>query len=136
MTITAVQVSDLRADLGDEANAFDDEELTRLLERSRDSNGTERHSVALAMGIFQLLTQAARFASYTVNEAEERRGEIWKALEAAYNLLLTRPDVNEALGSGGTIGAMTTRQMKWQKTSAHADEYGRRWFWGGYFGNH
>jgi hypothetical protein len=50
--VTQQVVDDLRADLGDSAGAFTNEELTRLLERSEDSSGNERYYVALAMGLY------------------------------------------------------------------------------------
>lgn len=125
MVATEDMLRDLRVDLGDEAGAFTDEELRRLLVRSvHPTSGLEQPSVALAMGIFQLLTQAARFASYTVNEAEERRGEIWKQLEGTYQLLLRRPDVNDALGSAGSNGAVAFRAFTYTKTRGQYDEYG------------
>lgn len=121
---TSDALSDLRQDLGDEAGAFTEDELRRLLVRSADpQTGEERPSVALAMGIFQLLTQAARFADYVVNEAQERRGEIWKQLEGTYELLLKRPDVRDVLAPA-TSGAITFRAFTYTKTRVTYDEYG------------
>lgn len=121
---TDQELSDLRNDLGDTAGAFSVPELTRLLERSQDSNGDSQHYVALAMGVFQLLTQAARFADYTVNEAQERKSEIWKNLEGTYKLLLLRPDVSAALGPDSSgAGVIVRRRTKYTKTRTAAGEY-------------
>lgn len=119
---TEQELTDLRNDLGDTTGAFSDEELTRLLERSVDGSGNAQHYVALAMGIFQLLTQAARFASYVVNEAQERREEIWKNLKGTYDLLLARPDVDAILGSSSS-GGLITRKFTYTRTRTTTGEY-------------
>lgn len=122
MTATVEEVNDLRADLGDTTSAFTQEELERLLERSQDSAGNNRHFVALAYGILQLLNQANRFATYTVNEAQERRGEIAQNLRATYKLLLDRPDVAEELGAAAG-GGMVTRSWTFKRTLGASTEY-------------
>jgi hypothetical protein len=119
---TQQELDDLSADLGDTNGAFEQAELVRLLERSRDESGNERHYVALAMGIFQLLTQAARFADYVVNEAQERRSEIWKNLKGTLDLLMERPDVSSALGPDSS-GGFQRRAMSYTRTRTAAGEY-------------
>jgi hypothetical protein len=120
--VTQQVVDDLRADLGDSAGAFTNEELTRLLERSQDSGGNQRYYVALAMGLYQLLNQAARFADYTVNEAAERRGEIWEHLRGSLQLLMDRDDVRSVLGQG-EAGGFQRRRMTYTRTVAASGEY-------------
>lgn len=114
-------LDDLRADLGDSNNAFSEDELTRLLERAAGN-----HYVALAMGLFQLTTQSARFADYVVNEGQERRSEIWNQLKGSYDLLMTRPDVKVALGeNSGVGGGMQTRKLSYTHTRQPGGEYSR-----------
>ncbi len=122
MAITQDEVDDLRADLGDTTSAFSQEELERLLVRSADAAGNSRHFVALAYGILQLLNQANRFATYVINEAEERRGEIAKNLRETYKLLLERADVAEELGNAAD-GAMQTRRWTFTRTRSASGEY-------------
>lgn len=113
-------IDDLRADLGDENQAFSGEELARLLDRAAGN-----HYVALAMGLFQLLTQSARFNDYVMNEGQERRSEIWQQFKGTYDLLLERPDVKETLGSqAGASGGLQTRKLKYTKTAGQYDEFG------------
>lgn len=122
MVVLQQEVDDLRADLGDTTGAFTQEELVRLLERSQDGAGENRHFVALAYGILQLLNQANRFASYTINEAEERRSEIAKNLRETYRMLLDRPDVAEELGAAAG-GGMVTRRFTFTRTRSATGEY-------------
>lgn len=126
MAATADELTDLVADLGDTTGAFSDSELRRLLDRSvSPDTGANQHYVAVAMGLFQLLTQAARFADYVVNEAQERRSEIWQNLKGTYDLLMERPDVSKALGpQSGDSGGFQTRSLKYTRTRGlGSDEY-------------
>jgi hypothetical protein len=118
-SITGEELDDLRADLGDETNAFTEEELVRLVIR-----GAGNHWVAVALGIFQLLTQSARFSAYVVNETQDR-ADVWRQLKGTYDALLARPDVRAVLGSGaGAGGTIRTRKLGYASTLNDLGEYG------------
>lgn len=83
-------VAELRLDLGDTGTppAFTDTELAALLTRA-GNNGR----LALAHGLWQLLTQAARLNDYTVGQSDEKRSQVFDQLRTAYALASTNSDV-------------------------------------------
>lgn len=85
-------VAELRVDLGDTGTppAFTDAELTALLARA-SNNGR----LALAQGLWQLLTQAARLNDYTVGQSDEKRSQVFAQLQAAYKLASAGADSGE-----------------------------------------
>lgn len=68
---------DFRADIGDSGTppAFSDAELQRLYERTG-----EDYNRAVLLAFDQLLSGAAKFASYTQNQTQEKKSEIFNNL--------------------------------------------------------
>lgn len=75
-TLTAEQLSDFRADIGDTGSspAFSDAELQRLYVRE----GTYTKAVLLAFD--QLIANAAKFTDYTQNDTQEKKSQVFENL--------------------------------------------------------
>ncbi len=77
MSLSAEQLTDLRADLGDQLSpyAFSDAELDRLYERNdSDWNST------LIMAIEQLLQNSAKLYNYTAGYTRQDEGQVFDHL--------------------------------------------------------
>lgn len=103
-------VAELRLDLGDTGTppAFTDAELSALLARA-GNNGR----LALAQGLWQLLTQAARLNDYTIGQSDEKRSQVFAQLQAAYKLAST----------GGDVGTVQTAPIRYG-TAVATSEFG------------
>lgn len=88
MTITAQQITDLRADIGDEGEtAFSDAEISRIWDRVSGASSTnEQHEAALALMARQLMSNAAKLADYSAGETSEKRSQIFKHLKMLYDM--------------------------------------------------
>lgn len=77
MSLTAIQLSDFRADIGDTGSspAFTDDELQRLYTRADDDE-----ALARVYAIRQLIAHAAKFSDYTVGQTSERKSQIFDHL--------------------------------------------------------
>ena len=82
--LTATELADLRADIGDEGStpAFSDAELQRLYDRvDNDYDST------VVLAIRQLMVNAAKFADYTAGESSVKKHQIFDNLKKTYELL-------------------------------------------------
>ena len=75
--LTAVQLNDLRNDLGDTGvtPAFPDAELQRLYLRT-----SEGYTATVILGLDQLIMNTAKFADYTQNDTEEKKSQVFTNL--------------------------------------------------------
>lgn len=96
---SAEQISDLRADVGDEAGtAFTDDEITRIWARvSGAESEVIQHEAALALMFRQLMSNAAKFADYTAGDTDEKRSQVFKHLKTMYSLYADR--LEDVLGT-------------------------------------
>lgn len=88
-TLTATQLSNLRADLGDTGGtpAFSDAELQALWDRLTDApNETVQHEATLALAFRQLLAQVAKFHSYTAGQVSENLDQVYAHIKAMFEL--------------------------------------------------
>lgn len=88
-TLTATQLSDLRADLGDTGGtpAFSDAELQALWDRlTAAPNETVQHEATLALAFRQLLAQATKFHSYSAGQVSENLQQIRDNIAAMFEL--------------------------------------------------
>jgi hypothetical protein len=108
-TPTDVQISDLRADIGDQdATAFTDDEITRIWYRMRGaSSEVQQHEATLAMMARQLMTQAAKLVNYRAGAISENRGDVIKNLERIYNLF--KPSLEAVQGTSRQFAQTTIR---------------------------
>lgn len=98
MALTAQQISDLRADLGDVATppVFTDADLERAWERvSGAKDETQRHEAALGLLARQLLTSAAKLHDYAAGQSREDVSQVFEHLRHVYELY--RPALQAAL---------------------------------------
>lgn len=102
---------DFRADIGDTATppAFTDPELARLYERAG-----EAYDRAVLLAFDQLLSGAAKFASYTQNQMQEKKSEIFNNLLKLRTLWAGKVDTaDKATAAGQQVRlAGLTRQPK------------------------
>lgn len=126
---TDQQVTDLRNDLGDVNEAFTVEELQRLFARAAEYGVTtspDSHWVAMALGVLQLTTQAARFNDYVLTDNQERRSQVWSQFNSLLEELKAIPAVNRVLGStAGDAGAIQFRKLTYNNTQNLTAEYSR-----------
>lgn len=76
--MTADQLSDFRKDIGDEDSdnyVFTETEINRLFTRA-DSD----YDRTVILALEQLITNAAKFADYTVGQTTERRSQVFDQL--------------------------------------------------------
>ncbi len=91
-------IADLRQDLGDTGTppAFADPELQALLDREGGD-----HRRALLRGLWQLLTQAARFNDYSLGQSREQQSQVFDHLKALYAAVR-----EEVAGSGPQVAIL------------------------------
>lgn len=102
MALTSTQRTDMQADLGigSDQKVFANDELDRLYARA-DSD----YELAVAMGIRQLLVNAARFNDYTRGETKESKSQIFDHLKEMYEYWLIEAGGAVAPLVAGTIEA-------------------------------
>lgn len=83
MALTADELNDLRADLGDQTSpyAFSDDELQRLHIRTG-----EAYTRTLLLAIKQLLMNATKFYNYTAGYTRQEQAIVFKNLKDMYEL--------------------------------------------------
>jgi hypothetical protein len=97
MAITAQQIIDLRADIGDTNNTFSDAEIERIWERvSGASNELIQHEAALALMARQLMNNAAKLHDFSVAGDSNRLSQIFEHLKDIYKMY--SPSLEIALG--------------------------------------
>lgn len=74
MALTADQLADFRADIGD--TDYTDDELNRLFTRASDDYNT-----AVYLAFRQLLADSSRYIDYKVAQTEEKRSQIFDHLQ-------------------------------------------------------
>ena len=74
--LSAAQLLDIRADLGDDGTVFTDAELHRLYTRANSDYNT-----SVAMGVRQLLINASKMHDYSIAHSSESKGQIFKNLQ-------------------------------------------------------
>lgn len=126
----AGEVTDLRADLGDTQDKWETEALQALLNRAARKlpAGTPQQwvDVAAAMGLAQLLSSAARFNDYVIAEEQQKKSDIFRGMNAAYQNKLALNHVRVALGlSGGDIDAVIIVKLGYTRTREAGDEFAR-----------
>lgn len=86
MSLSAEQLTDFRADLGDQTQpyAFTDLELERLYERAGSYNG------AKLLAIDQLIMNAAKFYNYKAGYTQQDEAEVFKNLVRVREILQTQ----------------------------------------------
>ncbi len=83
--LTATQLTDIRADVGDSNEAFSDVELQRLWVRVENASSDEVRWDALKASIFeQLLNDATKLHDYSAGAVEHKLGKIYDQLEKRY----------------------------------------------------
>lgn len=126
---TPQQLTDLRNDLGDVNEAFTNEELGRLFDRATEYGVTtfpDAHWVAMALGVLQLTTQAARFNDYVLTDNQERRSQVWSQFNTLLEELKAIPAVNRVIGTtAGDSGVPVFRKLTYNNTQTLAGEYTR-----------
>lgn len=86
MSLSAEQLTDLRADLGDQTEpyAFTDLELERLYERAGTYNG------AKLLAIEQLIINSAKFYNYKAGYTQQDEADIFDHLVKVRDILMTQ----------------------------------------------
>lgn len=96
MTLTADQLSDLRADLAASDTTFTDEELDRLWERvSSAPNAYVRYRATLGLAWEQIAAGAAKFHDYEAGAVKEKLSQVFD--HARKMAALYQPDVAAAM---------------------------------------
>lgn len=105
MSLTAVQKSDARADLGGAStDVFTDDELDRNYERvSGAENDAQRWSAFLGLCWRQLLASSVKLRTYVSGQTEEKLENIFKHVQDMY--ALHKDDLEAALNT--KTGAMS-----------------------------
>ena len=119
MTLTAEQISDMRADLGDQVipYAFEDLELDRLYTRNESDWNT-----TLIMAIDQLLMGTAKFYNYAAGYTRQDEGQV-------FDHLLKMRDVFASRSNGAFIVPIhPVRRRKHHAKHKHLDD-GQGWCW-------
>lgn len=121
-------VADLRADLGDIGNRWKVEELEQLLDRAqrRYAAGTAQQwvDIACAMGLAQLLSNAAKFNDYVIAEEQQKKSDIWRQMNGTYQNKLLMGHVKAALNiEGGSTSGIQQQTLGYQRTRGSGDEF-------------
>lgn len=102
MPLTALQLEDIRADVGDVNTAFTDAEIVRLYDRLTDApNESTRLEAVKGMMFERLLNQASKLHDYSAGAVDEKLSQIVKNLEA--RLAYYRPAMEAARGQNRQI---------------------------------
>jgi len=99
MPLTAEQLTDLRADLGDTgaSPAFSDAELERLYVRAG-----ENYAKTMVMALNQLLASVSKLTDYTQNQTQEKASQVFGHLSKLR-------DIWQAQASGSSTGMKVVR---------------------------
>lgn len=99
MAITAQQLADIRADIGDESSAiWTDDEISRVWERVSGATSTnQRHEATLALLVRQLLGNAVMLRDYTAGATAEKQSQVFSQLQKLYALY--KDSLDSALGT-------------------------------------
>lgn len=76
MALTAEQLSDFRADIGDDGSVFTEDELNRLYERASSD-----YDQAIVLALRQLLASAVKLHDYQIAHAMERKSQVFDHLQ-------------------------------------------------------
>ena len=83
--LTATQLTDIRADVGDSNSAFSDLELQRLWARVENASSDEVRWDALKASIFeQLLNDATKLHDYSAGAVEHKLGKVYDQLNKRF----------------------------------------------------
>jgi hypothetical protein len=95
--LTATQLTDIRADVGDSNSAFSDAELQRIWVRVANASDDETRWDALKAMIFeQLLNDASKMHDYTAGAVSHKLSQVYDQLEKRYKEYL--PALEDARG--------------------------------------
>lgn len=122
MSITAQQIADLRADIGDNGNppVFGDPEVSRIWDRlASAADDAQRHEAALGLMARQLLNNAARLHDYAAGNNEEKLDQVFKHLQAVYEMY--RPALQAALGQKKQVVMSKLRAVPRQDRALPSD---------------
>lgn len=98
MTLTATQLADFRADIGDAtATVFTDIELNRLYERA-----SENYAQAIVLALRQLLANAAKLHDYRLAQSTESLSQVFSNVKQLLQYWEERVD-EETAGTAGQI---------------------------------
>lgn len=99
MAITAQELADIRADIGDESGTiWTDADISRIWERvSGAANTNQRHEAALALLVRQLLGNAVMLRDYTAGATSEKMQQVFSNLQKLYAMYA--PSLESALGT-------------------------------------
>lgn len=120
-TPTADQISDLRADIGDEdATTFTDDEIVRVWARVQGAaNATEQHEASLAIMARQLMAQSAKFTTYRAGAVSENRSDVMKHLKMLYEMY--KPSLEKAQGTNRQFAKSVLRAKPRQNRTEPGD---------------
>lgn len=107
MPMTAQQIVDLRADVGDAAEAFTDPEISRLWDRTSGAADEYTHLKAVKALMFEgLLNNATKLHDYTAGATAEKLSQIVANLKD--RLKAYEPALEAAMGqkTGVAVGAL------------------------------
>lgn len=74
--LSADQLTDFRADIGDDGTVFSDAELNRLYTRAESD-----YNLAIVLAFRQLMTNAAKLHDYTLAQSSERQSQVFDHLK-------------------------------------------------------
>lgn len=118
MAITSQQISDLRADFGDDdesssTEVFSDAEISRIWDRvSGAANDTIRHEASLALMFRQVLNQANKLHDYSTGATDEKLSQVRKHLKDSYEMY--KPSLDAAQSRQTQMAITTLRGRKHQ----------------------
>lgn len=75
-TLDSDQLTDIRADIGDDGTVFSDAELHRLYTRTSSD-----YNKAVVLALRQLLMNAAKLHDYRIAQSSESRSQVFKHLK-------------------------------------------------------
>lgn len=114
------QLADMQRDLGfsDDEAVFKDAELDRLYTRA-ESN----YELAVALGVRQLLMDAAKFNDYTAGASTERKSQVFEHLKEIHTMWASAAGVGTA--DGGVLAALSagTIIQDFQEPDSTSGEY-------------
>ncbi len=108
--LTATQLTDIRADVGDSNTAFSDAELQRLWVRVENASSDEVRWDALKASIFeQLLNDATKLHDYSAGAVEHKLAAIYDHLDDRYKDY--KYALNDARGLKRGVAHLKMRQF-------------------------
>lgn len=129
MTLTSDQLTDLRADLGDNNTAFTDPELQRLWDRVASApNDYIRYRATLGLAWMQIKAGAAKFHDYEAGAVKEKLSQVFDHATKMVADYIT--DVEAALSQQKefvkTKVGITPHQTRTEPAETYYDNYPRR----------